>query len=175
MARAWRPLSRGGCHTDDRLVLPHQLVDYTWGRGHTYSDSVRQPLQHVDFTEPYSEVLRQGLLAAARKSDLQLHPHAVHGVSQGPRLETAAEVDRMERDGCDLVGMTGMPEAALARELDVPYACIAVVVNPAAGKGGQAITMADISAVMAGATPKVIALIEAFCQRPRLRNDRDGE
>lgn len=156
------------------LVLPHQLIDYTWGRGHTYSDSAGQPLQHVDFTEPYSEALRQALLAAAGEVDLHPHVRAVQGISQGPRLETAAEIERMERDGCDLVGMTGMPEAALARELDVPYACIAVVVNPAAGKGDNAITMADISAVMAGATPVIISLIEVFCQRPRLRRPDAG-
>ena len=63
--------------------------------------------------------------------------HRTYGAVQGPRLETAAEIARLERDGCDIVGMTGMPEAVLARELDITYACCAVVVNWAAGKGNQ--------------------------------------
>ncbi len=122
----------------------------------------------MDFTDPYSESLRMALLDAAEAADVHLHPDAVHGICQGPRLETAAEIARLERDGCDLVGMTGMPEAVLARELGMPYACVAVVVNPAAGRGSEAITMEDISAVMAESTPKLIRLLEALCRRPAL-------
>lgn len=118
------------------LVLPHQIIDYTHGREHTYSDGSEQPLQHIDFTEPYSAPLRQSLLKAAERAQVKLFDGGVYGATQGPRLESAAEINRMQRDGCDIVGMTGMPEAALARELNIDYAALCVVVNPAAGRGG---------------------------------------
>jgi 5'-methylthioinosine phosphorylase len=117
------------------LVIPDQLIDYTWGRHHSYSDGAGRPLRHVDFTQPYSESVRRDLLGAAGRAGLNVRDGGVYGVTQGPRLETAAEIDRMARDGCDLVGMTGMPEAALARELDLDFACCAMVVNRAAGRG----------------------------------------
>lgn len=117
------------------LVCPDQIIDYTWGRKHTFSDGPDVPLQHVDFTEPYDEVVRARILDAASACGLNAISSAVHGVTQGPRLETAAEVERMRRDGCDIVGMTGMPEAALAREAGLAYACCAVVVNWGAGRG----------------------------------------
>jgi 5'-methylthioadenosine phosphorylase len=90
---------------------------------------------HIDFTAPYAELLRRKLLAAARACGETVVDGAVYAATQGPRLESAAEIARLERDGADIVGMTGMPEAALARELDLPYAAIAVVVNHAAGRG----------------------------------------
>ncbi len=120
--------------TPGRLVLPDQLIDYTWGREHTYTGTNSFPLRHVDFTEPFSSPLRTLLLEAARSTGLGLMPVATYGVMQGPRLESAAEIDRLERDGCDLVGMTAMPEAGLARELDLSYAMCCVVVNQAAGR-----------------------------------------
>lgn len=128
----------GGIHpamVPGALAIPQQLIDYSWGRGHSFSDGGDLPLQHIDFTDPYSQLLRRRLLDAAARIGLPLHDGGVYGVTQGPRLETAAEIDRLERDGCDLVGMTGMPEAALAREIGLEYACCAVVVNRAAGRG----------------------------------------
>ncbi len=130
--------SVGGIRADlgpGTLVVPHQIIDYTWGRRSTFFEGGDVPVSHVDFTAPYSEPLRQKLLAAARACGETLLDGAVYAATQGPRLETAAEIDRLERDGADLVGMTGMPEAALARELDLGYAAIAVVVNHAAGRG----------------------------------------
>ena len=130
--------SVGGIRADlgpGTLVIPHQIIDYTWGRRSTFFEGGDVPVSHVDFTRPYSEPLRQKLLAAARACGEPVLDGAVYAATQGPRLETAAEIDRLERDGADVVGMTGMPEAALARELDLPYATIAVVVNHAAGRG----------------------------------------
>jgi 5'-methylthioinosine phosphorylase len=125
----------GEIYPPGRLVVPHQLIDYTWGRAHSYADGIGEKLQHVDFTHPYSTALRTALLAGAARAGVATIDGAVYGVTQGPRLETAAEIDRLARDGCDIVGMTGMPEAALARELALEYACCAVVVNRAAGRG----------------------------------------
>jgi purine nucleoside phosphorylase len=119
-----------------RLVCPTQLVDYSWGRAHTFADGQSGPLQHVEFTDPLDAEVRSRLLEAAAQLGIECHPAGVYGVTQGPRLETAAEIDRMERDGCDVVGMTAMPEAGLARELGIAYAICAVVVNWAAGRGG---------------------------------------
>ena len=115
------------------LVIPHQLIDYTHGRAMTYGGEGN--ILHVDFTEPFSAPLRAALLAAGEKAKLELVGQGVYGCTQGPRLETAAEVDRLERDGATLVGMTAMPEATLARELALPYASISLVVNAAAGRG----------------------------------------
>lgn len=148
------------------LAVPHQLLDYSWGREHSYCDGSAQPLRHVDFTEPYSRSMRAMLLAAAAQAGLDVRDGGVYAVTQGPRLETAAEVDRLARDGCDVVGMTGMPEAGLAREIGLQYACCAVVVNRAAGRGGdihrelerwvaQGMTAAQrlLNAVIAGLDP----------------------
>ena len=118
-----------------KLYFPGQLIDYTWGREHTYSDGRLVPLQHIDFTEPFDATARQHLIDCAAELNLDFMPTGTYGVTQGPRLETAAEIDRLERDGCDIVGMTAMPEAALARELGLAYAVCAVVVNWAAGRG----------------------------------------
>jgi 5'-methylthioinosine phosphorylase len=120
------------------LCIPDQIIDYTWGRKHTFFEGSEQPVTHVDFTHPYSATLRASLIAAAARNNVDIIAHGTYGCTQGPRLETAAEILRMGRDGCDLVGMTGMPEAALARELGLDYAAIAVVVNPAAGQGASA-------------------------------------
>lgn len=128
------------------ICIPHQIIDYTWGRQHTYYESDLQQVTHVDFTEPYCETLRGRLLAAGVRQGLAIVAKATYGATQGPRLESAAEIARLERDGCDLVGMTGMPEAALARELGLCYACCAVVVNWAAGKADGPITMEEIEA-----------------------------
>ncbi|MEL7310656.1 MAG: S-methyl-5'-thioinosine phosphorylase [Pseudomonadota bacterium] len=117
------------------LLIPNQIIDYTWGRRHTVRDGDVAVLDHIDFTEPYSEELRGQLLAAAQAVGLEVADGGVYGATQGPRLETAAEVARLARDGVEVIGMTGMPEASIARELDLSYACIALIVNEAAGQG----------------------------------------
>lgn len=119
------------------LVIPDQIIDYTDSRNQTFYENNQEPVVHVDFTWPYDEHLRTILNRSAVSLGLPVVSRGAYGAVQGPRLETAAEIKRLERDGCDIVGMTGMPEAVLARELEIPYACCAVVVNRAAGKGRQ--------------------------------------
>ncbi len=144
------------------LVLPHQLIDYTSGREATFFDGGDRQVTHVDFTHPYSPDLRTRCLDAARIAGIELAEGGVYGAVNGPRLETAAEIDRMERDGATLVGMTGMPEAGLARELELPYAAICVVVNHAAGRGqsSQSISLHGIAAVLDTAMDRVRALLD---------------
>ena len=155
-----------GLHSPGDLVLPHQLIDYTSGREQTFFDGSDRQVVHVDFTHPYSAELRARTLEAARKAGIELHDGGVYGAVSGPRLETAAEIDRMERDGATLVGMTGMPEAGLARELGIAYASIAVVVNHAAGRGAsaQAVAMDSLASVLEKAMDKVRLLIERIVQ-----------
>jgi 5'-methylthioinosine phosphorylase len=139
----------GGIHATMQptdIVIPHQLIDYTWSREHTFFAGEPNPVTHVDFTNPYCEPLRKRLLQTIQDVPFKIHDRGVYGVTQGPRLETAAEVERMERDGCDIVGMTGMPEAVLARELGICYATCAVVSNVAAGQDTDQITMTEIEA-----------------------------
>jgi 5'-methylthioinosine phosphorylase len=119
------------------LVIPDQIIDYTHSRNQTFYESSTEPVVHVDFTWPYDDQLRTVLNSAAVNLNMPVVSKGTYGAVQGPRLETAAEIDRLERDGCDIVGMTGMPEAVLARELDINYACCGVVVNWAAGKGSH--------------------------------------
>lgn len=145
-----------------RLVVPDQLIDYTYGRPHTFFESDDSPVTHVDFTYPYSESLRQQILTAGKNMDPALIAGGCYGCTQGPRLETAAEILRMERDGCDIVGMTGMPEAALARELELEYACLAVVVNWAAGKSEGLVTMAEIRHHLGQGMKHVQTVLEAL-------------
>lgn len=144
------------------LVLPTQLIDYTAGRAHTFFDGGDQRVVHVDFTHPYSATLREACLAAAATGGIPVVDGGVYGAVNGPRLETAAEIDRLERDGATLVGMTGMPEAALARELELPYAALCVVVNAAAGRGqsAQHVSMEGIVQVLESAMDKVRALLD---------------
>lgn len=152
----------GGIHSamgSGHLCVPHQLIDYTYGREHTYFEGDIEHVTHVDFSYPYDEALRQRLIAGLAAEGYLFSSHAVYGCTQGPRLETVAEIARMERDGCDIVGMTGMPEAVLARELEVPYACLALVVNPAAGKTQGIITMAEIEAALAEGIGKTRAVL----------------
>ncbi|MDF1762951.1 MAG: S-methyl-5'-thioinosine phosphorylase [Oleibacter sp.] len=148
----------GGIHADmvaGRIAIPDQIVDYTWGRESTYFDGEYRPLDHIDLTHPYDEALRQKLIACAKVAKLDVSDFGVYAATQGPRLETIAEINRLEKDGCDLVGMTGMPEAALARELAIPYASICLVVNPAAGKSDGEITMDEIRAVLSSGMGQV--------------------
>ena len=127
--------------TPCRIVIPNQLIDYTHGRIDSFFETNLKEVTHIDFTNPYSEPLRQQLINAATESNIELCPTATYAVTQGPRLETAAEIIRLEKDGCDIVGMTSMPEASLARELEMEYACCSLVVNWAAGKSDEIITM----------------------------------
>lgn len=137
----------GGIHPElepGRLAFPDQIIDYTWSRNHTFFEEELDHVTHIDFTYPYCRELREKLIQAARQAGLDAREGGTYGATQGPRLETAAEILRMERDGCDIVGMTGMPEAALAREIGLCYATCAVVANRAAGKGEGEITMKEI-------------------------------
>jgi 5'-methylthioadenosine phosphorylase/5'-methylthioinosine phosphorylase len=143
-----------------RIVVPDQLIDYSYGRAHTYFEDDLDHVTHIDFTQPYTRSLRERLLAAGRDAWLTVLDGGVYGCTQGPRLETSAEVRRLERDGCDLVGMTGMPEAALARELGLDYACCAVVANWAAGKSAGEITMAEIETNLNRGMADVAKLLE---------------
>jgi 5'-methylthioadenosine phosphorylase len=147
------------------FVVPHQIIDYTWGRKSTFHESVEQQVVHIDFTEPYDADLRRQLIEAAARCGGALSASGVYAATQGPRLETAAEIDRLERDGADMVGMTGMPEAALAREAEIPYATIAVVANWAAGRGSNAhsISFADLEDVLSQGIGKVRTLIDSLC------------
>lgn len=119
------------------MVVPDQIIDYTWGRVGTFTISGEKQVTHLDFTEPYCDAMRRDILRAASLKSLKVRDGGVYAVSQGPRLETAAEINRMERDGADMVGMTGMPEAYLAREIELCYAAIGIVVNDAAGRGSS--------------------------------------
>ena len=147
------------------IVVPDQLIDYTHGRVTSFCDMDGAEVKHIDFSEPYTESLRLQLLAAARAADIAVIGGGCYGATQGPRLETRAEIARMKRDGCDLVGMTGMPEAALARELALEYACLALVANFAAGCGDEAeISIDEIFAHLAAATAEVPRILAAMLQ-----------
>jgi len=146
------------------IVVPDQLIDYTHDRASSFCDSAGEAVRHVDFSEPYSADLRAELLAAARGAGVAAIDGGCYGATQGPRLETNAEIERLRRDGCGLVGMTGMPEAALARELGVEYACLALVANWAAGCDPRAsrISLEEIHAHLAAATARVPAIVAAL-------------
>lgn len=144
------------------LAVPDQIIDYTWGRRCTIFEGEQAPVTHIDFTWPYDAVLRESLLKAGTAAGVAAVDGGTYGCTQGPRLETAAEIARMERDGCALVGMTGMPEAALARELGLDYACLAVVANWGAGKTQEVISMADIDAALKQGMSKAGKLLAAL-------------
>ena len=149
------------------LVIPDQIIDYTCGRKSTFFEGAEKPVVHVDFTHPYCETTRRMLVEAAAGAGVAVIPRGTYAAVQGPRLETAAEVNRLERDGADLVGMTGMPEAALARELGIPYAALAVVANAAAGRGpsADAISLEEIANVLNGAMGCVRLVVEKVVAR----------
>lgn len=151
------------------LVIPHQLIDYTYGRAHTFFEndeecSSSQAVHHIDFTEPYCQTLRERLIQTAKQIGLSIHEQGVYATTQGPRLETIAEVNKLEKDGCDMVGMTGMPETALARELEMCYATCAIIANPAAGRGSPTITMAEIEANLKIGVTKARQLLAAVIE-----------
>lgn len=148
--------------TPARVVIPEQILDYTYAREHTFYAADLDTVQHIDFTNPYTLCLRRDLLRAAASAGVDALDGGVYGATQGPRLETAAEIARLERDGCAVVGMTGMPEAALMREIGLGYACCAVVVNRAAGRAAEAITMELIHANLQIGMQRVESLLTAF-------------
>ena len=155
----------GGIHPDlipGTLVIPDQIIDYTHGRASTYFADSNKPVTHLDFTFPYCDAMRAALLKAAADSGIHLRDGGVYGAVQGPRLETLAEINRMERDGADMVGMTGMPEAYLARELGLCYATVGAVVNFAAGRGLSAngIQMEEIQPMLGEVMLQVRHLLE---------------
>jgi 5'-deoxy-5'-methylthioadenosine phosphorylase len=146
------------------LVVPHQIVDYTHSRKSTFFEGPDVPVTHVDFTLPYAERLRARLLDAAHACGEAVIDGAVYACTQGPRLETAAEIDRIEGDGGDVVGMTGMPEAALAREAGLDYAALCVVVNHAAGRGAsrRQIKLDELETVMRATVVRAVRILEAL-------------
>ncbi len=162
--------SVGGIRSDfvpGALAVPDQIIDYTYGRQHSFFDSSEQPVTHIDFTQPYCQELRQALIEAAADEEISIISGGVYAASQGPRLETAAEINRMQSDGADMVGMTGMPEAALAREMELCYASIAVVANWAAGRAdsAEAVDLDVIRSVLDQAMEKVRALLATLVDK----------
>lgn len=153
----------GGIHdhlAPGEIAIPDQILDYTYSRDHTFYDGSSPQLEHIDFTEPYSQPLRKALLCAAKSARINVLPGGTYAATQGPRLESAAEIIRIREDGGDMVGMTGMPEAALAREAGLEYASIAVSVNWAAGLCGLApITMEQIKKALVSGMKNVHAVI----------------
>lgn len=148
----------GGIYPDFEigdLVLVDQIIDYTWGRDHTFSDGAEYPLEHIEFAQPFDGGTRTALIRAAQAAGVGLHLSGCYGATQGPRLETAAEIQRLKRDGCDVVGMTGMPEVALAREAGMDCACLCVIANPAAGLSTEPISMAALHQALAGGMAQV--------------------
>ena len=146
------------------LATPDQIIDYSSGREHSFSDGSDDAVLHVDFTRPYSDDLRQRIASAARRAGQPLVTTGTYGCTKGPRLETAAEIRRLARDGCSMVGMTGMPEAALARELDIDYASLALVVNWAAGVRDDHISMPGIMENLEQGVARVRAVLGALVE-----------
>jgi len=144
-----------------QIAVPDQIIDYTWGRAHTIYDEPRPGFDHIEFTEPFSTTLRAALLEVAAANGINCYDGGVYAATQGPRLETAAEVDRLERDGVDFVGMTAMPEAALAMELGLNYACLSLVVNKAAGRGDKPIHD-DVESSTLSARTQALHLLKGF-------------
>lgn len=144
-----------------QVAVPDQIIDYTWGREHTIYAEVGPGFEHIEFTEPSSPGVRRELLAAAAAAGIDCHDGGVYAATQGPRLESAAEIDRLQRDGADFVGMTGMPEASLAVELGLEYACIALIVNKAAGRSDTPIHE-DVKSSTVSARMQTMTLLKAF-------------
>ncbi len=147
--------------TPAHIVIPDQIIDYTYGRKHTFFED-DDAVTHIDFSCPYSQTLRARLILTAKQAGIHINPIGTYGCTQGPRLETAAEIKRMEQDGCDLVGMTGMPEASLSKELGMNYAAVNVIANWGAGKIEGEITMAEIEQNLHKGMAKAAELLKAF-------------
>lgn len=151
-------------HHPGQLAIPGQLLDYTWGRDHSYQSAEAAQLEHIDFTEPFDREIRSASLRAATEAGVECHDGGIYAATQGPRLETSAEVDRLERDGASFVGMTAMPEAALAAELGMRYACLSLIVNFAAGRSESAIHD-DIESSTLNAKMQAFRVLRIFFQR----------
>lgn len=152
----------GACNTDlavGQIIMPVQLIDYTYGREHSFFDSLESFDNHIDFTLPFSGELQQHIKAAAAGLAIDVSIGGTYACMQGPRLETAAEVRRIINDGCDVIGMTAMPEAALARERGIDYISLCIVVNPAAGLEGDSINTEEIPQILAAAMQSVERII----------------
>ncbi len=158
------------------LVVPDQIIDYTWGRAASYYSGEDQPVVHVDFSEPYDPALRRLLIEAAALQGEALIDGGCYGCTQGPRFESAAEVRRYQRDGCDMLGMTAMPEAALARELGLPYASVAVVSNRAAGKrpGGSFASSAEMAGTLEASMHRLLAVLIRAMHLDEEKGSRQG-
>ncbi len=157
----------GGIHAElgpGTLCIADQIIDYTYGREHTYATTLDGPIGHIEFGTPFSPTLRKTLIAAARHCDIDCATTGVYGATQGPRLETAAEIRRMQRDGCDLVGMTGMPEASLAQEARLEYANLSLVVNWAAGLEAEPIDIDQIKQNQTTGMRVIHRIIRQVCQ-----------
>ncbi|MCW8929923.1 MAG: S-methyl-5'-thioinosine phosphorylase [Gammaproteobacteria bacterium] len=144
------------------LVIPDQIIDYTSRRINTFFEENLTHVTHIDFSYPYSKELSQLILDAAQKKQIDIVHGATYAATEGPRLETAAEIQRLKKDACDIVGMTGMPEAALARELEIDYASICVNANWAAGLSDELITMEAIEKNVEVGMDKTRRLIETI-------------
>lgn len=170
VTRIMAVVAAGGIHPDcmpGRLVVPDQIIDYTWGRDNSFFSEDFNAYRHVDFTYPYVEKLRQQLIEQAARLELACAEQGVYAVMQGPRLETAAEIRRLQRDGCDIVGMTAMPEAVLARELAIDYANIGMVANWAAGLQAAPLSMAEMHSTLNQSVEQVCMLVKAVITSPQ--------
>ena len=146
----------------NEIIIPNQIIDYTHGRQSTYHEDNLTEVKHIDFTNPYTESLRKGLINSAKRVKLNIHTKGTYGVTQGPRLETAAEISKLENDGCNIVGMTGLPEASLAREIDIDYASCCLVVNWAAGKSVEPINTKIMKENLASGIKDIMLLLSDF-------------
>jgi purine nucleoside phosphorylase len=155
-----------GVRESGELAVPDQVLDYTWGREHSIFDGSDGQVEHIDFTVPFSPPLRDKLLTAAAAAGVDCFDGGVYAATQGPRLESAAEVDRLEKDGADYIGMTAMPEASIAMELGLDYACLAMIVNRAAGRSDTPIHQ-DVKASTAAACAATNSLLQAFFRSAR--------
>lgn len=158
----------GGIHPEmgpPKVVVPDQIIDYTYERSQSFFEENLDHVTHVDFSYPYSEPMRQTLIQAGKELGIEVVTFGTYGCTQGPRLETAAEIKRMERDGCDLVGMTAMPEAVLARELNLDYASLCVSVNWAAGKTENIITMDEINQALSEGIANVVDILKLSIEK----------
>ena len=161
--------SVGGIRKDlgpGALVLPDQIIDYTWGRPGTFYEGPGAPVTHIDLTEPYTPELRLRILRAAADCGEAVTDGCVYAATHGPRLENAAEIERLERDGADGVGMDAMAAGAGRGGVGLQSAALAVVANFAAGRGASArgVAIEQIESVLAAAMGRVRGILEELCR-----------